>query len=810
MKYALVLRKILYEDTIYYQVIDKVIGELTFDDKIKVVEGNFLDQEISSLLNKRSRMVYLEINKDVYENISMDEFIFYKEVGNEIVSVSDPNEYNDVTLAFHDEYHDFRLIPNYKIEELVSYVKEDLKDKVIGQDKPIDKILKKIYENHMYFESDLSYEDIYKYKNNILLIGGIGSGKSSIVDSILNMLSPIPVLVYKLTGDKFQDITDIVKQLLILAGGNKYLAERGIVIFDGIESIGTFNQEGDLISYVGELEMIMKSQDVYLKSQDNKIMKFDYSFITNVCILDMQYDFSDAKYDDIYYSKIYGKRLSEIGFSLNMIDDLFNNEAIFMEEMTEDLACNILKNKKTSPLYKIKKMLEERGKIVHISNDFINTLVDYGLDFNLGFSGIIRTLKYLLESKDISLKEINFRGDDIFDLKIGTVNVFHDEAYDELINEEDDLEVIRPKSNKEKKVVNDGLNVSLNKRTINDLTIMDTVNLIKKSVKGQDDAIFYVVNAFFNHIFNRRRDYTKEELRELKENILLFGPTGVGKTAIVRALANIFSIPFVREIATRYSKVGFVGEDVDSMLVDLVEVSKGDLEKAENGILYIDEIDKIKVEKGNHSDDMSSGVQYNLLTLIEGDKRVIQSKIPGRASIEFDTSNLWVIGTGAFDGLDEFIRERIKKQKGLGKVGFGQESSKIKKLETPTDDDLHEYGLDRQFLGRFPNKVPLNNINLDTLYEIIDNPDGGVVTLVKKGYASDGIVVSMSDGFKKMLAKKALEKKQGARGIQSAFIPIKNIIDKNIANGDIEKVILDENCFDDPDQIKYIKKKIKK
>ena len=113
----------------------------------------------------------------------------------------------------------------------------------------------------------------------------------------------------------------------------------------------------------------------------------------------------------------------------------------------------------------------------------------------------------------------------------------------------------------------------------------------------------------------------------------------------------------------------------------------------------------------------------------------------------------------------------------------------------------------RQFAGRFPNKVRLDNMNLDILYDIINNSDGGYVTLVKKGYSKDGIVLTMSEGFKKALAKKALEKKQGARGIHSAFINFKNTIDENIMNGDIEEVILNEDCLDNLDNIQYIKRK---
>ena len=669
----------------------------------------------------------------------------------------------------------------------------------MGQMTPINKILNKIYDNYMYFESDLASEYIYKYKSNIMVIGELGCGKSTIKDSLIRNFAPIPVISFKLTGDVGEDISEIARRLWILSDGNKFLAERGMVIFDTIESIGDYDNHGDLNTYVQELEEIIKTRDVYLKNKNGEIFKFDYSFITNILMLDMDYDFSsEVKYDDLYYSKIYGSKLMEMGFTPSMINNLFDNEIIFMNEMTKELATSILKNKEISPLYQLKNVLEERGKKVRISKNFVSNLVDYGLDYKEGFHGIIKTLKYLQNKKDMSLKEIKFIEDEVFDLKIGTANLFHDELYNEFME-------TNPETKTETKSKT-GLDVDIKNRTINNLKIRDVVNIIKKRVLGQDEAIFSIVNSFYNHIFNQNRGYTKEDLNELKENVLIFGSTGVGKTAIVKALASIFDITYVREIATRYSKTGFVGQDVDSILYDLVDAAHGDIEKAEHGILYIDEIDKIKSGGGGNVESMAEGVQDNLLTLIEGDVRTMEPSA-GRAPLTFDTSNLWVIGTGAFDGLDDCIKQRIKRERGLGKVGFGDKDTNLKVLPEPTDDDLHEYGFDRQFLRRFPNKVPLQNLNVDVFYDIINNPNGGFVNLIKKGLESDGIVVSISEEFKKELAKKAMEKKQGAAGIKSTFIKYKQEIDKNIQDGDVEKVILDKTCIDNLKNITYVKRK---
>ena len=588
--------------------------------------------------------------------------------------------------------------------------------------------------------------------------------------------------------------------MIIDANGNRFLAERGIVLIDGINeyTASEYNdKEEKVIYFMDTLKEIIESNIVsFPRKDDNTSAIFDCSLLTFICFADIDYDYPEEVNDEknLYYSKLDNSKVYALGFSGEMINKCFDDEVIFMEEMTKDLAIKILKNPKTSPIYKYMKMLYKNKKSLDIKDGFIEVLAEYGLEQNEGFTGIIKLFKYLIESKGYKEKEIVLDPNDLYDLKVGS---FIEEI------DEDEFE-FTPDDNIK---TYEDLKVDLEKRTINDLTVKDTVEIIKKSVKGQDKAAFSIVNSFYNHVFNRHRGFTKKELRELKENVLLFGSTGVGKTAIVSALAEIFNIPFVREVATRYSKAGFKGEDVDSMLYDLVDAAKGNIKKAEKGILYIDEIDKIKAsESVGNSDSMAQGVQYNLLTLIEGDIRKIEATM-ARGELEFDTSDLWVIGTGAFDGLVNIINERHKKENGLGKIGFGESSKAAKKLPKPTDDDLYAYGIDRQFAGRFPNKVVLNDMNIDTLCDIINNPNGGYITLIKKGYSGDGIMLSMSEGFKRKLAEKALDKKQGARGIHSAFMNFKEAIDENIQNGDVKEVILDEDCIDNLDNIQYVKKK---
>ena len=799
MKYALILRKLIVNNTLYYQVLDKVIGEETFDEALEVRTGkNFFGQVIKSLDDLNEPIVYMEISRENYENKVPIQNIFFKVSEGELSQIDNYNEEADIALAFYNHYHDFRLIPEYNLESLIKDVKTDLQEKILGQEEVIERILAKIYSNQMYSESELSHEDIEKAKNNVLIIGPYGTGKSTILRSIKEKLDPIPVIHYQLTGNYKNDIFEIIKKLLIESNGNKYLAERGIVIFDGINSLSSplqvDEEEVNVDLYIRTLELIMNTRNLCFYNSEHETISFDYSLITNICAIDLDYTENKESECDLYYSKINSDVLLTIGFTPDILIDLFDSEIIYMNEMTKELALKILKNKNISPLYKMKTVLENRGKTVHFSKDFIDYLVDYGLEFNEGFTGIIRTLKYLLETKKIDSKQIVFQKSDLDELRVGSA--FPEIEYSEEI----------PKAKNNKASLEELLTVDLQKRTINELTVKDTVEIIKQNIKGQDEQIFYLVNAFYNHVFNKYRNFSDIELRELKENVLLIGSTGVGKTAIVLCLSRIFNIPFVRESATRYSKVGYVGEDVDSMLLDLLDVAKGDLRKAQNGILYIDEIDKINASNDRMNLDMSAAVQNDLLTLIEGDIRRVGRK-DDLEKFEFDTSHLFVVGTGAFEGLESITKNRLKREKGQTKVGFKSEETSDTDNLNPTDEDLHEYGFDRQILGRFPNKIRLANLNEDILYEIINNQTGGVVNLNLKAYEMSGIVVSMSEDFKRALARKSLKKGSGARGINGVFLEIKREIDRNVQNGDVEQVILNGECIENPDKIIYVKRK---
>lgn len=786
MKYALIFRKLIVNNIVYYQAINKVSGIEIEDNRLHVTSGIYENQDISSMFSN-DFLVYFEIAEDTYQNINVDKTLFFKKVKNQILPLNDFQEENSVLMAFYRQFHDFRLIPDYDLNALIEKSRVMLEKRIVGQDKAISKILKKIYNNQMFFQSDLDYNDILRGKSNILVLGPLGTGKSTIKDILMETLDPIPVVSYSLTGNYQTDITEIIQKLYMASDGNLFLAEHGIVVFDDINKyMGV-----DLDCYLKIIKQIVKAKLIYLRNQDNNLISFDYSKITNICIVDNDYDYDSSLNEDCFYTRISEESLEELGLNFEFLNEQFDGEIVFMEEMTYDLALKILKNKDISPLYAIKRVLELQGKKVRVSKNFVSELINYGLGSGDGFTGIVRLLKSLFQSKDLKRSVIYFQEEDFQKVNVGTILALdEDEEYLPSKNVADSSKY--------------DLKVNVKKGTINNLTVLDTVLKIKENIKGQDEQIFFFVNAFYEHIMARYKGFTNHELNQLKSNVLLIGPTGVGKTAIVSNLARIFNLPFQRAIAPRYSQSGYVGANVDSILNDLVEAAGGDIKKAEQGILYIDEVDKISATYDKV--DMGLGVQHELLTLIEGDKRTIKIPDMFNPELTFDTSNLFVVATGAFDGLDKIVKQRVKKELGADKIGFTNEKNVVSSSKI-TSDDLCQYGFDRQFVARFPNRIRLNNLNEDIFYQIVNDSKDGYIKLVLKSYRKSGVVVSLSEGFKRMLAKKAFEKKEGVRAIKGVFEDIKAVIDYNIQTENISEVILDENSFEEPKNIIFIKKR---
>lgn len=691
---------------------------------------------------------YIDIDSDIdIPNAALLNIYTIDDDGLKIVD--DYKTYNRVFQALKDKYH-FVVREIKPVDKIVNSIKE----KILFQDKCVKALVDQIYLNQSIVSSDLPIELKLSQKNNILFHGRKGSGKKTIIECLKKELD-IPYVDVTI-GIEVKDTLEAIITKLLDRSENENDASHGIVFIRDNYNELSEAIDGDVYSVID-----------YITSRgviDYHGKLIDFRTLTFVVLCD----------DD--QNEIYSKEdLEEIQNLTNCMTRIATRELTINEKL-------MVLFSKNGRLRHYEKFLNNYGKKLIVDTDCLLEIIDDCNELDPGMNLLNSVIDGIVKSNMINGISDVLINEDCVKLFAPILNSYNSNI--DVVSSEED------KFSFEKKVA-------------------EIVEKTKKDVVGQDNALKKIVYQLINNI----RWANKENVDDPKkyiQNILIRGNTGTGKTFIWETVLKYLEVPYFIADATEYTENGYVGKDVEKMLVGLYNAAGGDLEKAERGILVIDEVDKKNSKNDSSGHDMGGGFQEALYKLAEGTVFEINvgTKI-NEKPVYFDTSRLTVCLSGAFEGIEKIFLKRI----GSGNIGFGEQARKEAKLKVAeiSDVDYIEYGMQRQFMRRVKQIISLRDVDKQQLVNIMKKSNSSALLIQKIKLLDLGIELEYKEDFYDMLADKALEMKQGASGIEKTLVKVMESIGiQDINASEIKKICLSGAVINDPSKVELIPRKKQK
>ena len=695
-----------------------------------------------------------------FYSFSQSKFLIFSGDDNYKLNPVSNEDFQTIFDKFNERFHD--------LDDVVIEIMSDMEnqfdlvtEEVFFQDEAVMDILQTLNRNLDIMESNIQDQQKILLKDNIIIYGLPGTGKNTIINVLKSILN-VPYADVALTPDFETNINKIALELINTAGDNLEDINHGIVfVRDNLDNLASYSDEL-LDDPFSPLRKLLSGVKFMVGDQRVEVNLDKLTFVIAMNV----------------------PSLSDIEDYLIETEDMPNMHYVMLNELTPSEQKVILLESKTSIINIYREILKKSDRELDIEEAFIDDLILIAKNNGVGMTFINDVI-----SKIIKLEWHN--GSSIISLTSNKLR----EIAPNIVDFDNVTE--RPQETKKTGESNQSLDESLDQ----------LVEIVKQTVCAQDEHVKRILYTILRNRYAANSRELDNPKRYIK-NILLRGESGSGKTAILTEIARILKLPIFIADATSYTEAGYVGNSVTDMLESLYRAADGDLEKAERGILVIDEIDK-KSGSGTNSNVTRGAVLDGLLKIIEGTVVPIEiGKGLNAKQIMFNTARLTVICSGAFENIervrDERLRRGVKKTIGFGsQVNFGE--TKVNHDPNIIDEDYVQYGMNRQFMARFGVIVNLNKLMVEHLKNIMMNSKTSELVIQKKLSELQGLILTYDESFYDALARKAFDKQIGARGIERAFNDVLDSIGfMNINPKDYQEVVFTGACVDNPNEIRLV------